>query len=276
MNDEFRLIGIEWERSYGLTSWRGFQVQRLEVELGQPGLTGDHIDELARAHLTSAELEVLANISSPKRRREWVGGRIAAKAMIIDHLWAGQPGAPVVTDLELLPDPHGRPIVALRRGVEPPCPIPEISISHTRELAVVALLQAAAGASLGVDIELIAERSPGFVKRVLTATELPHIEGRDDGAVQLALRWSLKEAAAKAIGMGFDELAPHEIEVTSLAADGTAELRFLGRAADRYARLGCNGLAARAVVHRDHSLAEVVIGKEVRPPRSWRRPEPCR
>lgn len=252
---------IDLSRTTGLTCWQGHTVQRLELVFEQPGLDGDRLEGLARSHLTDAEREYLEKIRSPKRRREWVGGRIAIKSLVIEHLWADAAGAPGLADLEVMPDPRGRPVLVLRLESDPPIPFPEISITHTRERAMVALLPAAAGVRLGVDIELIAARSPGFVKRVLTETELAAVEGRMDSSEQLALRWSLKEAAAKAMGMGFDELAPHEVEVVSLAPDGAAELGFLGRAADRYARVAGAGLVARAALHHGHSLAEVIIGR---------------
>lgn len=71
---------------------------------------------------------------------------------------------------------------------------------------------------LGVDVCSIAELDqqlsssggPSFRNRVFTPHEIDYAAGRTD---RLATRWAAKEAVGKAIGTGFRDIEPRQIEI---------------------------------------------------------------
>ena len=90
-----------------------------------------------------------------------------------------------------------------------------------------------------------------FLDRVYTAAEQEYCRRKHNAAESFAARFAAKEAAAKALGTGISQgVSWREIEVVR-AAGGKPELRFLGRAGQRAARLG----AVRSVVSITHTSA---------------------
>jgi 4'-phosphopantetheinyl transferase EntD len=118
------------------------------------------------------------------RRREWVRGRLTARAAIV---WAG--GSP---GTELLPDAAGVP-VAVAAGTTHPV---AVSLSHTRELVACAVL-AGAPAAVGVDIEPVDRRNDVLLRRILAAGDWDVVR-RIPAEVRSSVVVSAKESALKA------------------------------------------------------------------------------
>jgi holo-[acyl-carrier protein] synthase len=101
--------------------------------------------EFLTSLLSPAEAALWTNFTYPKRRLEWLGGRLAAKHSL-GRLLGGE-SARLYRDYSLLPDEHGRPVLE-------PLPLGEavlhVSISHSRDYA--AALTTAAG-RCGLDIQ---------------------------------------------------------------------------------------------------------------------------
>ncbi len=72
----------------------------------------------------------------------------------------------------------------------------------------------------------VARHGERFLSRIYTARERADCANR---AESLAARFAAKEAAAKALGVGFGSIAWDEIEIRS-DAQGAPQLHFLGRA----------------------------------------------
>lgn len=92
-----------------------------------------------------------------------------------------------------------------------------------------------------VDIDRIGRalrRHPGFAARVFTQAERAASGRRGAGAVAyLAKRWAAKEAASKALGVGFSGFRYTEIEVLNLPS-GAPWLRLSGEVAEWARTLG--------------------------------------
>jgi phosphopantetheinyl transferase len=141
--------------------------------------------------LAPREQEILAGYRFAKRRREWLGGRLAVKAALL--LLQEQPLSPgAMTRLSVLPDAHGRPSVQGSRGHS-------ISISHSGEFAVG---MACREKSCGVDIQEISSRLDNLTPRFAAKGELRLLEDSptpNDHDTRLTMLWAAKEALKKSL-----------------------------------------------------------------------------
>ncbi|MBU0479660.1 MAG: 4'-phosphopantetheinyl transferase superfamily protein [Proteobacteria bacterium] len=161
--------------------------------------------------LTETELEKYRSYSYPKRRVEWLGGRIAVKRAAIELLNDRQ--ASDYLDWQITPDPDGRPF--LTRVDDHVKPAVEISLSHSHELSVgLAVFEV----PCGIDIQ---KTSPAVIRvreKFCTGREKTICEtlAVNNEEMQLTLLWSAKEALRKARG-GSPLTGFLEMELVSLA-----------------------------------------------------------
>lgn len=150
-----------------------------------------------------------AHLKTPPRRRNWLLGRWTAKLLLQTILGreAGQDVA--LPELTIRNDPSGAPYATcnLDYGELPLT----LSISHSGDRACCAAFGLAEGQTipfglLGVDIERVENRAPGFAEEYFTETELallnsarPEACSRD---ILVTATWSAKEAALKALHLG--------------------------------------------------------------------------
>jgi 4'-phosphopantetheinyl transferase len=146
--------------------------------------------------LAPAERARLAGLQLPARRADWRLGRWTAKLATAAFL--GVPAAAV----ELRAAADGAP-EALVGGRAAPV---VVSLSHRAGLAV--CMVAPAGGALGCDLELAEPHSAAFVADWFTAGEREAVACArpEDRALLLAVLWSAKESALKALraGLRFD------------------------------------------------------------------------
>lgn len=114
-----------------------------------------------------------------KRRKEWLAGRLAAKALLTAE--SGRPQA----DCEILPDRLGRPS----------CGDELVSITHSGGWAAAALKPGSV--FLGIDLEMVEERHPAWYRDYFHPAELPVADPS-----QATRLWTIKEALLKALGLG--------------------------------------------------------------------------
>ena len=99
---------------------------------------------------------------------------------------------------------------------------------------------------IGVDIvevprfRALLARRPRIAERLFTPAERAYAEGRSDPTERLAVRFAAKEAAMKALGAGFGDVAFREVEVVR-ARSGQVGLQLSGRAAARADDAGVTG-----------------------------------
>ncbi len=174
--------------------------------------------------LAADEEKHLLTLAHPKRRREWLLGRAAAKAALARA--SGEP----IEEIRVLPSEDGAPSASCR-GEAVRC---GLSISHGHGRAIA---WAVAGGLPGVDLERVKPRPEGTFRFYLEPREREPLlalrgEERDRAAVVL---WSLKEAAWKTlrphrgIALLDFELAPLDAlgergETTATPRQGALEL----------------------------------------------------
>lgn len=195
----------------------------------------------ARAHaaLTPAELATFEGFRFPKRRQDWLLGRLAAKEAIRRAAGA---------DWEL----QAIAIAALPGGC-PTFTAPEgalagwhLSISHGHGRAAAAV----APVPVGVDYEALREVPPNGWRFFLTPPERAWLAEEPLGPRGEIVVWALKEAGYKAIQGAVSGVLKLQVEA---AADGHAMVVHPeGRLAARYARL--EGAVLAVAVPEPHRL----------------------
>ena len=178
-----------WRRVFGLSG---------PLSLALLELVGLDATQAAE-YLTPRELDHFALYTHPKRKLEWLGGRIAAKRTVMSmaSLHHGDAVPPWLA-LEIATDPDGRPFI---RAVNyPGRTMPDISISHSRGVAAA---MAAGEGRCGVDIQKVTPSVIRVCERFAGGAELTilnTLSGDWSEAARLTLLWAAKEALKKAIG----------------------------------------------------------------------------
>jgi holo-[acyl-carrier protein] synthase len=95
------------------------QIDRIEVSV-------------AKRILTEKEQAIFAEFPLPKRQREWLAGRFAAKEAIIKALSVAS-NVIGLRDIEILPDEHGKPIATCPKAGNVKI---DLSIAHEHDYAV--------------------------------------------------------------------------------------------------------------------------------------------
>ena len=202
-----------WRRIFGLKG--PFSLVLLELN----SLDAATVPE----YLTPPERKYFTHFTQPKRKKEWLGGRIAAKqaAQSMACSDAGHEASPWLA-LEVAADQDGRPF--LRAIGDPGRILPDISISHSQGLAAA---MAVKEGYCGIDIQKvtpsvmrISERFAGDAEMTILNT----LTGDWPKAGRLTLLWAAKEALKKAIG--------------TRRLPGFMSIRLIGTNADNCAPVG--------------------------------------
>jgi len=146
--------------------------------------------------LSPEENKLFSSFTYPKRKREWLGGRIAAKYAVLQLLQI-TPEPETIPVVSILPAADGSPHIAA------PLPIPgeppALSISHSDRYAVGIAAQTKA---CGIDIQKITEKTVRVANRFCEEKELQLLQDRVpllSLTERLTLLWSAKEALKKAM-----------------------------------------------------------------------------
>jgi len=147
--------------------------------------------------LCRAEIVCLNSLRFAKRRADWRLGRWTAKQAIAACLQRPA-NPPALAQIEIRATPSGAPEAVLP-GLTTPF---SFSISHRADRAMCAV--SPVRMRLGCDLEMVEEHSQAFVTDYFTAEEQTLVAraGCEDRPALLALLWSAKESALKALGQG--------------------------------------------------------------------------
>lgn len=148
--------------------------------------------------LSPAEQERLAGLRNPKRRRDWLRGRYAAKTLVQSYLAQAYGAELSLAAIAIVSAPDGAPEVVVAASATS---LMKISISHSADRAFCALRE---GSPIGADIERVARRGPAFAADYCTPAELARLAAAPiaDYDTLLTAIWSAKEAALKALRLG--------------------------------------------------------------------------
>lgn len=197
----------------------GGAVSRLQLDDLACRCRGEGEELVARQYLCPDELTRWRSFQLPKRRLEWLGGRIVAKdaAMRFCGVSASQRDW---QQWQLAVLPSGRPELA--EGVT--APLPEISISHSGNQAVAM----ATACYCGIDIQQRRDSVVRVKSRFCQAVEEERLAaslGEVEDVTRLTLLWAAKEAIRKAVVLpvlpAFDEM-----ELTAVDGKSTGLMVF--------------------------------------------------
>ena len=183
-------------------------LQRLEEEIRKLGE-----EKVVANYLSKLEQEHLVRFTSGKRKKEWLGGRFAAKYTAAEVL--SQNGSTQQwSSLAVNADENGRPFLAPGNKSSA---FPDISISHSGNLAAA---MAVSKGYCGVDIQKITDRVVKVRKRFCTHEEEQIVQSfagtpQENQSSLLTKLWAAKEALRKVANTkslpGFLELELTEI-----------------------------------------------------------------
>ena len=174
-------------------------------------------ENIAARYLSSLEQEYFAGLTSEKRKREWLGGRFAAKyaaAELFVRKNIELPGSA----LAVIADENGRPFLAAdsREMI-----LPDISISHSGNLAAA---MAVDKGYCGIDVQKITDRVIKIAQRFCSSDEKRIMDtffhaSRQKQSTLFTKLWAAKEAIRKVANLsslpGFLELTLTEITAGS-------------------------------------------------------------
>jgi 4'-phosphopantetheinyl transferase len=160
--------------------------------------------------LSPAERDAQAGLRFPGRRREWRLGRWTAKrALALAGALADTgDGAGSLAHMSIEATDAGAPLARMDGAPAPWT----ISLSHSREYGLCAL--AAGRVAIGCDIEAAGRRGESLVAESFTTSERAQVAELDGNhrSHGVALIWSAKESALKALGTGL-RVNPRDVDV---------------------------------------------------------------
>ena len=187
------------------------------------------------AWLTPEEQRAFAAFRVPKRRREWLAGRWVAKEIVRQR--HGLQGPEAWQDIQIGSVrgglEHGRPVYTLHGHPGPFA----LSITHCSGVALAALA-CRENLRLGVDLERVQLRGESFEAVALSGVEIERLRGVCGETRWRAVTriWVLKEALAKALGIGLRLPLPLLSVRCSLDGSWSAELDAISFSVDRRAQ----------------------------------------
>ncbi len=153
--------------------------------------------------LGPAERQRLAALRIPKRRADWLLGRLAAKTLVARLLSDLVRMELPLDAFDIVAEVSGAPVVRLADGGKLPV---GVSISHSEGMAFsAAWAETGDGLSAGADLERIAPREAGFVRDFFRPHEIDAwgaLSPGGDRDIFATAVWSAKEAVLKALRVG--------------------------------------------------------------------------
>jgi acyl transferase domain-containing protein/phosphopantetheinyl transferase len=153
-------------------------------------------DYLSRRYLSVAERADYDKLP-PKRRRQWLNGRVAAKDAVLGYL-RRERGVDEVFPQELRVENDAAGAPRIRANVTRTVPESlHLSLAHKDTLAVAIVGEQ----PVGIDLERIEPREESFVAMVFNQAERELLAGEDQASAWTR-GWVVKEVVAKAAGTG--------------------------------------------------------------------------
>jgi phosphopantetheinyl transferase len=194
---------------------------------GRPsGDSVEQLEELADLTLASAEHEMWRRrASTPRRRGQWLLGRIAAKDAVRQLVLDRTGQALERSEVSILCGPLGGPSATIRDGATGSRRV-LVSIAHTDAVAVAIACADLRIQGIGIDVERH-RASPAIERIGLNTRERSELAGLSaDARADRSMRlWCAKEATAKALGTGLSRLGgPRLMTVRPLDEHGSRML----------------------------------------------------
>lgn len=188
--------------------------------------------------LSEREQAFYTTLRLPKRKTEWLGGRVALKKVVSSLVRLS------TSKIEILPqEDSGKPQLLLA-GEKSTLPF---SITHSHGYAVAAVTPTAR--YIGIDLEKVAHRIEAWKRDFFHPSELT--AETDEFLTSL---WTQKEAVVKLLGTG---LAINSFDVRCV----NGQVQFFGRAQKIYESLGSPSISLQNKPLLDGFSFSVAMGK---------------
>jgi acyl transferase domain-containing protein/NAD(P)H-dependent flavin oxidoreductase YrpB (nitropropane dioxygenase family)/NAD(P)-dependent dehydrogenase (short-subunit alcohol dehydrogenase family)/4'-phosphopantetheinyl transferase EntD/acyl carrier protein len=213
---------VEIRRVLGLDA--PIRICHVDIDLVRGAIDADEAS-LIGTWLHPGEREKFTSLKNPKRRVEWLAGRIAAKGAVRRLLGAD---APRRQDVRINGDTEGAPVVEMPGNLDAPF----VSISHSNDVAVALAAQAL---GLGIDVEKISASTQDVKDEFTDDAEIALVSTTLGASPEAALTaiWAMKESARKAHGslpplkaLSIGEAALSEDLLACHASCGTDDARL--------------------------------------------------
>ncbi len=201
--------------------------------------------------LNGNEQQKLQKYKLDKRRSEYLTGRICGKISVINFFKTCFQYTIEMEQIEIINSKHGRPSLSIQPA--PPYPVPDISISHSKEY----VMAITSRRYCGVDIQkqkdsLYRVKEKYCLKGEQTILQRAFVA--DNELSQLAILWSAKEAIQKCLS---GETMPYFTEIIlqeyKRATDDSAVLTFALQ--DERTKQWPEYITVVAGIFRDYALA---------------------
>lgn len=177
----------------------------------------------ARETLSAAELDAYRALAAPKRRLDWLAGRLAAKKALRLRL-SNSIQPPSLAGIEIFNDASGKPFCRVPEPCRQAARRLSFSISHCAQGGLCAVVS---GPAVGVDWEIVAPRAARLLEMVLHPTER-----RPASPLEETRIWTLKEAVLKLLGLGLS------CDPTEIRFENGLNAELYGAAWSRWREMG--------------------------------------
>lgn len=207
-----------------------------------------HGSESYRHLLTEWECAYADSRKIPKRRIDFLSGRIAGKRAVSEYLnITGQAGgeSPGFNDIEIRKTDSGAPAVCIMNEKSDLL----ISISHSGRYAVSMVSDLMHYRGIGIDVEMIEERDNSFLSVAFSDAEIARLrreqknpsgdsgKGMDD---EITRHWTIKESMLKSLGIGLN-VDLRDIDIKDGEGSGT-HFEMRNDVQKKYELIGARGI----------------------------------
>ena len=220
------------------------------------GLLAPEAKDALAFYLSAAERRRLAQLTVKKRREDWLGGRLAAKALV-RRSWPRAGAKPAWSAMTVAADANGEPELLLdaEAGATLHDGAPRLSISHSGDVAA-AVVSWDHDRLVGIDVERVARRDAAFARTYFTEAEQAWAAAEAAPARAHTILWAVKEAALKALGV----VAKVDMRALEVQPRGTTSGAPAASAAEATAfALLLRGEAAEAARARGLQVGHVAV-----------------
>jgi phosphopantetheine--protein transferase-like protein len=204
-------------------------------------------------YLSDWELEYLNRLKIPKRKADFISGRLAGKEAVFnysrDH---GLEEATEPKEITIRRTETGEPEVLLegkRSGLM-------ISITHSGNIALSLVCGRDEFRGVGIDAEKIEERDGSFLRIAFSESEIEQLKTGGNGNFnkeKATVFWTLKEAVLKSIGSGLN-LNLKDISIRSINSSNYS-VELYREVERRFADVCCHGPFVKVYRHGDYMIS---------------------
>jgi phosphopantetheinyl transferase len=204
--DGWRTRRYQMDKAFWIASRKLSHLQASQIVPPNVALFDDHYDTailrdyISRRYLSASERRIYEGLA-PRRRRQWLAGRVAAKDAVRAWLHL-QHGAEAVWPQEICIENDEAGAPKLRANVSNVVPgTLHISIAHKNIKGSTLAVAIVDEQPVGIDIEVIEQRSGDFLDLTFSKREMAMFS-ENDAAAEYTRGWVAKEVVAKLQGTG--------------------------------------------------------------------------